>query len=402
VEIGRVIGGHYLLQRLIQQGQFATVYQGIDQSFQRLVAVKVVSSAYIPLYKAAVRKTSSFSYPNIVMLYDLVIEPEWLYLIEEYVEGDTFAALLQAQLQPYDVAEYGRQICSALLYASSPGRRVCHGDLTPSAILRDRRGLIRVNNFALSSDIQYFTAWSTVGGEGTVLSDRDLPWGVMSPGRQADDTRAVGILLYQLLAGRNPNATVVEPPVDGRLRFMRNIPPELCDLVARTVIRGHPQHISTIEELHSELFAQTEVLEPSIPAIPPAAAHQSAEVAKPRQFSPAGLSGGKMQNPLPVGQPGQGLSSYQRENSVKLASPSMEPLPSAAPTVADPSLLPATTHQNQRQGQGKGQPQVNSYPNTEETPDSRSPLLWWLLFGVIAFILFFVIGFYLGSFLLHP
>ena len=209
MEIGQVIGGHYLLQRLIQQGQYSTVFQGVDQSFQRVVAVKAVSAAYIPMYKAAVRKTSQFSYPHITMLYDLVIEPDRLYLVEEYVEGDDFATLLQAQLQPFDVAEYGRQICSALLYASSPTRRVCHGDLTPGAILRDRRGLIRVNNFALPTDTQYFTAWSKIGGEGRDVSDANLPWGAMSPGRQADDTRAVGLLLYQLLAGRPPNATTV-------------------------------------------------------------------------------------------------------------------------------------------------------------------------------------------------
>ena len=42
VEIGRVIGGHYLLQRLIKQGQYAVIYQGVDQAFQRVVAVKAV------------------------------------------------------------------------------------------------------------------------------------------------------------------------------------------------------------------------------------------------------------------------------------------------------------------------------------------------------------------------
>jgi len=395
VEIGQVIGGRYLLQRLTQQGQYATVYQGIDQSFQRLVAVKVVSAAYIPQYRAAVRKTSLFSYPNIVMLYDMVSEAERLYLVEEYVEGDDFAALLQAHLQPYDVAEYGRQICAALIYASSPGQRVCHGDVTPTAILRDRRGLIRVNNFALPSNVPYFSAWSTVGGEGTPLADRDLPWGVMSTGRQADDTRAVGLLLYQLLAGRAPHATTVEPPVDGQLRFMRNVPADLCELVARTVIRSHPQHISTVEALYDELYALTETLEPSVPFAANAVAFQSAEEVQPRPFYPPVLPAGNMMNALPVGQPGQGLSSYQRDQGVRLAAPSLEPPAPAAPTVADPSLLSATT------GQGQGQRQANSYLNTQEAT-SRSPLLFWLILGLVAFILFFVIGFFLGSLLIHP
>ena len=395
MEIGQVIGGRYLLQRLTQQGQYATVYQGIDQSFQRLVAVKVVSAAYIPQYRAAVRKTSLFSHPNIVMLYDMVIEAERLYLVEEYVEGDDFAALLQAQLQPQNVADYGRQICAALIYASSPGQRVCHGDVTPTALLRDRRGLIRVNDFALPSDIQYFSAWSSVGGEGTPLADRDLPWGVMSTGRQADDTRAVGLLLYQLLAGRAPHATTVEPPIDGQLRFLRNVPRDLCELVARTIIRNHPQHITTVEVLHEELYTLTETLEPSSPFAANGVAFQPAEEVQPRPLYPSMLPTGNMSNALPMGQAGQGLSNYQREQGVRLAAPSLEPPAQAAPTVADPSLLAATT------GQGQGQRQANNYLTPQATT-SRSPLLFWLILGLIAFVLFFVIGFFLGSLLIHP
>ncbi|MEO9057924.1 MAG: protein kinase [Ktedonobacteraceae bacterium] len=392
MEIGQVIGGHYLLQRLIQQGPYSTVFQGVDQSFQRVVAVKAVSAAYIPMYRAAVRKTSQLSYPHITMLYDLVIEPDRLYLVEEYVEGDDFATLLQAQLQPFDVAEYGRQICSALLYASSPTRRICHGDLTPRAILRDRRGLIRVNNFALPTDMQYFAAWSKVGGEGRDVADTDMPWGTMSPGRQDDDTRAVGLLLYQLLAGRSPNATMVEPPVDGRLRFMRNIPPELCELVARTVMRDHPQHITTAEVLHDELTALTEALDPSSSmAAANVPIYQPAEAASPRQYSTA-APGGKMMNPLPAGQPGRGLSSYQQENSVKVATPALDPVASAAPTTADASLLVAPMRQ------------PDNYLTHEETPAAsrNSSLLWWLLLGLVAFVLFFVVGYYAGILLIHP
>ena len=165
MEIGLVIGGHYLLQRLIKQGEYCTIYQGLDQLFQRSVAVKAVPAAQMSIYRAAVRMTSQFSYPNIVGLYDLVAKPDKLFLVQEYVEGDDFTALLQAQLQPYTVTDIGRQICSALIYANSSSRQVCHGDLTPASILRDERGLIRVNNFALPSNLLYFTAWSILGGE---------------------------------------------------------------------------------------------------------------------------------------------------------------------------------------------------------------------------------------------
>ncbi|TMD68689.1 MAG: hypothetical protein E6I91_03900 [Chloroflexi bacterium] len=400
VELGRVIGGHYLLQRLIKQGQYAVIYQGVDQAFQRAVAVKAVDAAQIPVYRAAVRRTSQFTFPNMVSLYDLVTEQENLYLIQEYIDGEDFSTLLQSPLQPYEVADYGHQVCLTLLYAASSSRRTCHGDLTPTAIMRDQRGQIRVNNFALPSDVNYFTAWSDLGGEGLPLSDRDLPWGAESQGRRADDTRAVGLLLYQLLAGRSQGATVVEPPTDGRLRFRSNVPPELCDVVARTIIRSHPQYIHTVEVLNNELKTLAETLEPATPLImnnaafqqaplPPQAtpAAEAAEVAIPRQFSPAGT--GKIPSPLPASQPDTGLSPYQQPRNEKSLASTMENPDFSDQTVADPSLMSAISRSSM------------PYPNTETGAPkvNRAAMVLLLLLGLIVFGICFAIGFYGGSLL---
>src|SRR5690348_10095087 len=87
VETGRLIHRRYLLQRLIQQGQYATLYQGTDQVLQRAVVAKVVPAEHIPAYRAALRATAQFSHPNIVGTYDLIIEPDKLYIVQEYIEG---------------------------------------------------------------------------------------------------------------------------------------------------------------------------------------------------------------------------------------------------------------------------------------------------------------------------
>ncbi|HZS76324.1 MAG TPA: protein kinase [Ktedonobacteraceae bacterium] len=381
METGRVISRRYLLQRLIKQGQFSVVYQGIDQVLQRIVTVKAVPASQVAAYRAAIKMTAHFSHPNIVGLYDLVLEAESLYLVQEYVDGEDLLALQQKSLSPFEVTDIGIQICQALMYAGSSTRKVSHGDLTPSAVMRDHNGLVRVNNFALPSDLNYFQAWSVMGADGLVLSDPELPWGAQSEGRKDDDTRAVGLLLYQLLAGKTTSG-LGGPPPDGRLRFQRNTPPELCETVARAVVRQHPQHIRAPEALYAELKPLAEALEAPV-VTPSAPAYMPEEPLVARPFSP---TAGKLATALPVRDTEQpGLSAYRPSQSTKLPVADVTP---SAPTIADVPVKLATA-----------KPVV--YPITEPEGKTHSPALLILLIGLIAFVALFVIGYFAGQFLIH-
>ena len=268
--------------------------------------------------------------------------------------------------------------------------------------MRDRRGQIRVNNFALPSDVSYFNAWSNIGGEGLPLSDRELPWGTESEGRRADDARAVGLLLYQLAAGRTSNTLMIEPPADGRLRFRNNIPPELCDVIARVIIRSHPQHINTVEALYDELKVVIEALEPQETSAPllidnpsfqqVAQAVPATEVGRPRQFSSSGT--GNIPNPLSAGQSGGGLTAYQQAKNEKLGATTMETAESSSPTVADSSLMAAMSMSPVAR---KALPQL---PAEKTAPKiRRATLILLLLLGLLIFGICFAIGFYGGTFL---
>ena len=353
---------------------------------QRTVAIKAVPATDITAYKAAIKLTAHFSHPNIVGVYDLVVEPETLYIIQEYINGDTFSALLQRQLSPYEVVDIGMQICQALIYADNDPFSVSHGDLTPSAIMSDPHGMIRVNNFALPGDFLYFQNWCKMGGDDIVFSDTELPYGQQSEGRRADDTRAAGLLLYQLLAGRKPDASFVEPPPDGRLRFQRNVPPELCETVARTVVRQHPQHIGTPEALYTDLKQLSETFAQPVPLVMPITGNAYQQPEEPLVISQAASSGsGKLATALPIrdtDQPGLSLSSYRSEQSMQLP---LEEVAPASPTVADVSLKLAAARQA-------------AYPDPVKNQQGRQSLLPILLIGLVVFVLLFIIGYFAGHF----
>src|SRR6266581_5950247 len=90
VETGQVIHSRYQLQRLVKHGQMSVIYRGFDQVLQRAVAVKTAPAEYLPFYRASMRLTSQFSHPNIVGLYDFIIDPDTLYIVQEYVDGSDF------------------------------------------------------------------------------------------------------------------------------------------------------------------------------------------------------------------------------------------------------------------------------------------------------------------------
>jgi serine/threonine protein kinase len=381
VETGRVIHRRYMLQRLIQQGQACTVYLAVDQVLQRPVVVKIAPAEHISAYRAAIRSTSQFAHPNIIGIYDLIVEPESVYIVQEYVEGDDFATLLQSQLSPYDVVEMGVQICQALIYAGTPARKICHGDLTPSSIIRDRRGQTRVNNFALPTDIAYFTAWNSIGANNVVVSDPQLPPGQISSGRRSDDTRAVGLLLYQLLAGRTAEATSVAPSADGRLRFMRNVPPEVCDVIARTMIRQHPQYIATPEALYAELKTLADALEP--------VSVVNATLEEPVRVSPRRTN--VLTGQLPGSGARMGSDTALRADAAGTSFVATEQINTAAA-----NDLQAMSGMSAKLTAAR----MAAYANSSYTPEVQPrrinmPLL--LLFGLVLFSLFFGVGYYLST-----
>jgi hypothetical protein len=248
-----------------------------------------------------------------------------------------------------------------------------------------------VSDFALPSDAQYFQAWSRVGGDGNGLADPELPWGRISEGRSADDTRAVGLLLYQLLAGRVIGATTVEPPADGRLRFSRNIPVDLCEIIARAIVRQHPQHMSTPAMLYEELVKQTETLEPTEVELSPSPVVQPREQFTSRPLvSPAKPNAprtGKLVTSLPSREIGQGvLSPAQSEPNGPLVAMEQQVIPQSPfiPRNADaaPKLVTARPY--------------NTYPETEARPALRMSTPVLIALCIFIFVLFFVAGYFIA------
>lgn len=241
---GALIQRRYQLEHALAHGAACAVYAGMDTNLRRPIAVKAVPPAHAAVYRAALLATATIAHPAAVMVLDAVEQDGWYFIIQEYVDGTPLAAELERGLSSARAVKLGWQLALLLAYAHQRG--VAHGDVTPTAVLIERDGTARLNNFCLPPDLAYFAQYAEAQARlAREMSDTGAP---VAPAELAaelatptGDLRAIGWLLWQALATTSPS---------GELRdFRADVPAEVRDLVERIVVLGHPRALTSMGDL---------------------------------------------------------------------------------------------------------------------------------------------------------
>lgn len=248
---GFTLAERYRLEEPLAQGALSQVVRGQDAVLRRGVVIKVVPPEHVIAFQAALHATSALTHPAVIAVIDAVEHDGYLFVVQEYVQARSFALYLQAGLPVERATDLGLQMALALAYAHAHG--VVHGDLTPAAVLVDRRAVLRLNNFALPPDAAYCEAYAHTlePPEATLVAG-----GVVEkPSAYAEDVRAVGLILWQALSAAHPVGAVPDDAEDGQRAFRAEVPEEARELVRRCVVRAHPRRIYDAEVLALELEA---------------------------------------------------------------------------------------------------------------------------------------------------
>lgn len=249
---GLLLQGRYRLNEPLAKGMVCVVYRGEDETLRRPVAVKAVPPPHIAAYRAALEATTALAHPAAVVVFDVVDHADWLFIVQEYIAGVPLTARLAAGLAVERALHIGVQLSNVLAYAHQHG--LIHGDVTPASVLVELDGAVRLNNFALPPDTAYSAHWANA--EGTLVRllgiSRGAPTDSAESGTPLADVRAVGVLLWQALA--QPVQT--GPGSD----FRADVPFVVRHLIARAIVRGHAEALTTAEDLAVALQAMaTEV-----------------------------------------------------------------------------------------------------------------------------------------------
>ena len=269
----KALGKQFTVGDLLGEGGFAAVFRVRDHAQNRDVAVKVLDLGLTPSpglaerFVREARTSGQLEHPHIVPIYKVGgYKNEVLYIVMRCVDGASVRQLLERnqRLSIVDAARIARQVADALGYAHTRG--IVHRDVKPDNILLDGSGHVLVTDFGIAKAAQEASA-SQLTTEGMVVGTPHYMSPEQATGERVDgrsDVYALGVVLYQMLAGAPPfegesaqsvlmkQATVDPLPI----RQLRgDVPAALATVIERMLAKDPADRYQTADEVSQALVA---------------------------------------------------------------------------------------------------------------------------------------------------
>ncbi|QEL13452.1 serine/threonine-protein kinase [Limnoglobus roseus] len=239
-----VIPGYDLLG-ILGRGAMGVVYEARQLSLDRVIALKMLTRSpvadpvAVTRFFAEAQIVATVKHPNVVEVYDFGEQAGSPYLAMELLGGGTLADRLQpgSPLLPRDAANLIETIARGV--AAAHAQDIVHRDLKPGNVLFTAGGTPKVADFGLAkrtaSDL---TASQAIMGTPSYMAPEQAAGRGKFVGPPAD-VWALGVMLYELLAGRRPFESA--DTMDLLTKIIRDEPPKL-----RAVTKGLPRDLDVI------------------------------------------------------------------------------------------------------------------------------------------------------------
>ncbi|HEX8071578.1 MAG TPA: protein kinase [Pyrinomonadaceae bacterium] len=273
---GELIGPYKILNQL-GEGGMGEVYLAEDTRLGRKVALKFLSAKLVDdnwakrqLVKEA-QSVAMLDHPNICAVHGIEEAGGYSFIVMQYVEGETLAALIHKQLPNITQAvSFAIQIVSAVAEAHAHG--IIHRDIKSRNIMVSSGGQVKVLDFGLAKTVQRKHGEAPLTDDTSRISNSSLVVGTvgyMSPEQLRaerldfrSDIFSLGTVLYELVSGkkpfaRNSDAEVISAILTSRppplTRVPNDVPPELNRIIFRCLEKDKEKRYQSASEVLYEL-----------------------------------------------------------------------------------------------------------------------------------------------------
>jgi serine/threonine-protein kinase len=316
--------GRYALHGAIASGGMATVHLGRllgAAGFSRTVAIKRLHAQYaqdpqfVMMFVDEARLAGRIRHPNVVPTLDVVAADDELFLVMEYVEGESLARLIKVvtkrrEVLPLPIA------CSIMagvlhgLHAAHEARDergeplgIVHRDISPHNVLVGTDGTARIVDFGVAKATGRLQTTREGQLKGKLTYMAPELFGGARPERQVD-IYAAAVVLWEAIVGRRLFAGETDADTVGRIlgnkvepasRHVAGVPPELDAVILRGLNADPAQRFATARDMATALETAAPI---ALPVVVGAWVEKWAkEVLAERAVIVAGIESSSEQNP---------------------------------------------------------------------------------------------------------
>lgn len=257
--IGKTIGQYTILEE-IGRGGMATVYSAMQASMNRKVAIKVLprhflhDPGFLERFEREVEVISRLEHPHILPIYDFGNADGVPFIAMRYLGGGSMAQMIRRGVPPInDIEKPFTQVAQALDYAHQQG--IIHRDLKPGNIMLDEGGNAYLSDFGIARVMGSELTGSAIIGTPAYMSPEQAH-GMTIDARS--DVYALGIVLFELLTGREPYQSEtpmgvllmhVNEPMPAVSDFRSDVPARVEDVIEKATAKDRDLRYSSAGEL---------------------------------------------------------------------------------------------------------------------------------------------------------
>jgi len=261
------VAGRFLIRGRLGAGGMGEVYRAEDIRLKRSVALKRMSPhlradrLYRERFFKEAERASGLTGEHVAAIYDVLEDNGEIFLVMEYVDGETLRERLHRPLPLEEFLHIARQCADALMVAHARG--IVHCDLKPENIMLTATQQVKVLDFGVAKHLPRTDDSSTledlVGGTPAYMSPEVL-LDNLSDGRA--DIFSLGVVFYEALTGQQPfrarsfvatSQRILHdspPPVSS---LNPKVPPAIESIVSRMLAKDPEQRLASASQLSTEL-----------------------------------------------------------------------------------------------------------------------------------------------------